>query len=204
MAEKTNKGFWGRIAKLYTPFMSSNRNLYKNICKLIRPCLAPGTRMLELATGPGLLALALGDTGAEITATDYSPQMIAQAQKQACSPNVHFEVADATALPYEDSNFDVVLIANALHIMPAPDKAMAEINRVLRPGGLLVAPTFIHGTGAALRLRVGIMRLLGFKVYHKWDGPQLIEFIAEHGFTIQLSQLLGSNLVPLLYVAATR
>ena len=48
--------------------------------------------------------------------------------KTVCHPsNLHFEVADATTLPYDDNSFDVVLIANALHVMPAPEKALKEI-----------------------------------------------------------------------------
>ncbi|MFQ9418242.1 MAG: class I SAM-dependent methyltransferase [Lachnospiraceae bacterium] len=46
--------------------------------------------------------------------------------------NLIFEVADATDLPYENHSFDVVLIANALHIMPEPEKALKEIERVLK------------------------------------------------------------------------
>lgn len=44
------------------------------------------------------------------------------------------------------ATFDVVVIANALHIMPAPDPAMKEIYRVLKKGGILFAPTFVYGT----------------------------------------------------------
>jgi ubiquinone/menaquinone biosynthesis C-methylase UbiE len=49
-------------------------------------------------------------------------------------------VADATALPYADDSFDAVLIANALHVMPEPEKALREIDRALRLGGILIAP----------------------------------------------------------------
>ena len=52
-------------------------------------------------------------------------------------------MADATALPYADDSFDAVLIANALHVMPEPEKALREIDRVLRPGGILIAPNFM-------------------------------------------------------------
>ena len=51
-------------------------------------------------------------------------------------------MADATALSYADDSFDAVLIANALHVMPEPEKALREIDRALRLGGILIAPVF--------------------------------------------------------------
>ena len=47
-------------------------------------------------------------------------------------------------LPYADKSFDVVIVSNALHIVPQPEKALAEIHRILRDDGVLIAPTFTH------------------------------------------------------------
>ena len=47
-------------------------------------------------------------------------------------------------LPYADKSFDVVIVSNALHIVPQPEKALAEIRRVLKDDGVLIAPTFTH------------------------------------------------------------
>ena len=58
--------------------------------------------------------------------------------------NISFSVQDATKLTYNSEEFDVVVIANALHIMPEPNKALAEIHRVLKPNGILFAPTFVY------------------------------------------------------------
>ena len=54
-----------------------------------------------------------------------------------------------------------MVISNALHIMPYPEKALKEIERVLKPEGILFAPTFIHGEGAGFRFRVRMMELAG-------------------------------------------
>ena len=56
-------------------------------------------------------------------------------------------IQDATKLTYESENFDVVVIANALHIMPNPDLALWEIHRVLKKDGILFAPTFVYEKG---------------------------------------------------------
>ena len=68
--------------------------------------------------------------------------MIRKAKAKAHSARLYFSVQDATKLPYTLETFDAVVISNALHIMPEPEKALAEIRRVLKPGGILIAPTF--------------------------------------------------------------
>ena len=85
---------------------------------------------------------------------------------------------EATSLPYADETFDAVLIANALHIMPRPEKALAEIYRVLKPGGQLFAPTFVHGEVPRTRLRMLAMRCAGLQIYNSWMVPQYLAFFA--------------------------
>ena len=96
--------------------------------------------------------------------------MIVEARKKPRSSRLHFSVQDATALLYAPDSFDAVVISNALHIMPHPELALAEIKRVLKPGGILYAPTFVHGRGAGFRLRAWLLTLAGFKVYFKWTA----------------------------------
>ena len=92
---------------------------------------------------------------------------------------------DATSLPYADETFDAVLIANALHIMPRPEKALAEIYRVLKPGGQLFAPTFVHGEVPRTRLRMLAMRCAGLQIYNSWMVPQYLAFLQAGGFDVQ-------------------
>jgi len=204
MQDNTNKKFWQRVAKLYAPVMNGNKNQYNQISSQIAQKLTPGTDMLELATGPGILSFALAHTGANIIATDFSEKMIEEAKKKPCSSNVRFEIADATSLLYENETFDVVLIANALHIMPEPDKAMNEIYRVLKPNGLLVAPTFIHGGTKGQLIRSRMMELIGFRTFHKWDSRELVEFIENHNFTVCAQKAFRGSMMPLCYIEANK
>ena len=79
---------------------------------------------------------------------------------------LRFCVQDATNLTYEDEKFDVVVIANALHIMPQPEKALKEIHRVLKKDGILFAPTFVYKKGYS-KFLIWLMEKAGFKTYHK-------------------------------------
>lgn len=69
--------------------------------------------------------------------------MILEARKHGEYENLTFEIADATTLLFADGEFDCLVIANALHIIPNPDKAMKEIYRVLKSNDVLFAPTFL-------------------------------------------------------------
>ena len=68
--------------------------------------------------------------------------MIAEAKRDTRSAKLHFSVQDMFCLPYAKESFDVVIVSNALHIVPQPEKAHAEIRRVLKDDGTLIAPTF--------------------------------------------------------------
>lgn len=109
---------------------------------------------------------------------------------------------DATALPYDDESFDAVIISNALHIMPEPEKALCEIKRVLKKDGVLYAPTFIHGNGAAYRLRTRLLELAGFYAYSKWTAAELAEFVRKHGYKVRKNKVLGDTIAPLCYIEA--
>jgi SAM-dependent methyltransferase len=106
--------------------------------------LRPGERMLDVATGPGTLAVPAARLGARVAAVDFSPEMIAQLQSRVQRENVEgieARVADATALPFEDDEFDAVFSMFALNLMANRDAAFREILRVLRMGGRAVVGT---------------------------------------------------------------
>ena len=91
---------------------------------------------------------------------------------------LHFSVQDATSLPYADETFDAVLIANALHIMPRPEKALAEIYRVLKPGGSCLPQPLCMARYPRTRLRMLAMRCAGLQIYNSWMVPQYLAFFA--------------------------
>jgi len=193
MKDTTNKKFWDRMAFLYAPFQErGNRALYQNLCKRIADGLPAQSDVLELACGSGQLSLPLCQQFRKWEATDYSANMVAQAKRRARGLPVTFAVQDATALTYSDASWDAVVAANMLHIMPDPAAALAEIRRVLKPGGTLVAATFVYDEHFDPKKMAPLERL-GFKTYYKWTASEFAQYVHAHGFEIRVNDLLPGN-----------
>ncbi len=194
MKEKDNKGFWDRWAKRYDFMMSGDGRTYAKIVGCMKKVLDKDMAVLELACGTGILSVRLAGSVKLLEATDFSEEMIRQAKAKAHSSRLHFSVQDAASLPYASETFDAVVISNALHIMPEPEKVLAEIKRVLKPGGILIAPTFTAAGSLSGRLRIQIMELSGFKVFHKWTSQGYLDFLKANGFEITCGKIFDGGL----------
>ena len=106
------------------------------------PRLRPGMRLLDAGCGPGTITLGLVAAVApgEVVGLDLSPAMVTQARALAADrrvANARFEVADLQALPFPDASFDAAFESAVLEHVPDPTRAVAELRRVLRPGGVI-------------------------------------------------------------------
>jgi SAM-dependent methyltransferase len=93
---------------------------------------ASGVRLLDIACGSGALAAAAAGRGAEVVGMDFAPAMVAEAARR--HPGVEFRVADAEAIPLADASVDAVTCSFGLLHMERPERVLAEVARVLRPG----------------------------------------------------------------------
>ena len=108
----------------------------------------PGERILDLGCGDGQLTARIAATGAQVKGVDASPEMVASAR----SRGIEAEVGKAEALPHADAPLDAVFSNAALHWVRGQDAMMAEVHRVLKPGGRFVAEMGGHGNIAAIRV----------------------------------------------------
>ncbi len=193
---------WDMFAPLYERAMKSQRHIYDFLYETISRAVA-GKRVLELATGPGMIARHIAQSAQSVIATDFSAKMIETAQKQPAPENLSFEVADATELRFADKAFDVVIIANALHIIPEPEKALAEISRVLTDDGLLIAPNFIERERRTKNMWQRLLSILGVRFAHEWTAGEYLSFLRENGWSIARSESISGR-IDLLYAECTR
>ena len=189
------KTFWDRTAKIYDHFMKKDHKAYKQMYSLIYPVVRH-KQVLELATGTGLIAKHIVRSADHIEATDASQEMIEQAKQGVKSTKLYFSVQDMFHLPYADQSFDVVIVSNALHIVPEPERALAEIRRVLKEDGILIAPTFTHaGNGFHGNVKALFMKLTGFPLHSKWTSE---EYLRQNGWAVRKSVVLKASF-PLTY-----
>jgi len=205
MKEESNKQFWSRFDSVYEKFTTHGtgaEKAYDDMTTAIIAVLNRDMDVLELAAGPGVLSNKIGASCRNLEATDFSEKMIKEAAKKQLPDNVNLSVADATTLTYESGRFDAVVIANALHIMPNPEKALSEIKRVLTKDGLLIAPTFTR-ENVKSRLLEKLMETVGFKTYSKWTHESFKTYLNEHGFEICSSKVITGHNFPISFVVAT-
>lgn len=200
---KRHENFWDRNARFYEYFMRKDRKAYEKMYELIRP-IVKDKAVLELATGTGMIAKNIVHTAKHIEATDASAQMIAEAKRNSCPIKLNFSVLDMFDLPYTSQTFDVVIIANALHIVQQPKKALAEIRRVLKDDGVLIAPTFTHeGNTICGEAKLFCMRVAGFPLHAKWSSGAYLSFLRQNGWVVRKSIVLKATF-PLTYVECVK
>lgn len=101
--------------------------------------IGPGDRVLDIAAGSGNVAIPAARVGAEVIASDLTPELLQQGRQHAADAGVEvvWEVGDAEALPYDDHTFDAVLSCVGVMFAPHHQAAADELIRVCRPGGTI-------------------------------------------------------------------
>lgn len=176
----------------YLRFME--RSGRRSAIEYIAPYLRPGLRVLDLGCGPGFISLWLAEAVApgELYGIDMEPSQIEMARQFALEngyDNVSFHVADVADLPFEDGYFDVACFQDVLAYVPDTDAALAEVMRVLKPGGVVGCREIITDS-CFVQPELGVMKR-GFEVFadllaaddgHPQMGKNLKMRLHESGF----------------------
>lgn len=139
MANEKPKDVW-TAGERYEPYVGRwSRLVAKELLR--RLVLPPGREWLDVGCGTGALTATILEEAAPraIKAIDALSGYIEYARAQVADPRVSFEVADAQSLPIESASRDAVVSGLVLNFLPQPQRAVAEMTRVLRPGGVCAA-----------------------------------------------------------------
>ena len=134
-------GMEGPIASWYAKITLKDINRHKLMAKQLVEKIPANGRVLEIAPGPGYFCIELAKLGAyQITGLDISKSFVEIARKNAAESNlkIDFRNGNASAMPFDDGSFDFTFCQAAFKNFTEPVKAIAEMYRVLRPGGTAV------------------------------------------------------------------
>ncbi len=125
--------------------------------------IGPGVRVLDLACGTGDITYALDDAGARSVGLDVTSRMVEIARaKRPSATKPGFLVGDMMALPFGDATFDVVTTGYGIRNVPVIAEAVAEMARVLRPGGVLLSLDFDRPSNPLIRAAyLGYLTVVG-------------------------------------------
>lgn len=145
-----------RVADLY----DATRGFPEGVAERVAEAIADEvgataeTELLEVGVGTGRIALPLLKRGLRVAGVDVSAKMLDElrAKLREPSPRLRLELGDATALPFPDGGFDAALTVHVLHLIPAWRAALAELRRVLQPGGVYLHCYEEYEPDAALRV----------------------------------------------------
>jgi demethylmenaquinone methyltransferase/2-methoxy-6-polyprenyl-1,4-benzoquinol methylase len=157
--------------------------------------LPPGGHVLDVATGTGLVAAELLRQGYAVTGVDQSPEMMAVARRR-FGDGVELVNASAESLPLESASFDHLTVTYLLRYVADPGATLAELARVVRPGGVVASLEFGVPTGPARPLWEfyvrAVLPLAGRLLRHGWPevgeflGGSIRDFWARHPLDRQL------------------
>lgn len=171
---------------------------------IARTATAVEGRVLELAAGTGLFTVAIAERAAQVVATDYAEAMVeALRARVAGLSNVQVQRADVFALPFPPASFDAVVAANVLHLVPDLERALSAMRAVLRPGGILVVPTYAHDQTLVARAISHVATALGFPAHRRFDRDGLVAAVRRAGFHVRDVEVI-TGLFPIVWLEARR
>ena len=176
--------FWDKISPLYDLFEKVyNGKVYSGTGAKVAEFIEPNDTVLECACGTGAISVSIAPKCRRLIATDFAAGMLRQAAKKCRKfENVVFRRADIMALKCKDNRFDKAVAGNVIHLLPNPEQALHELERVVKPGGRIIIPTYINmskGTGTAA---VKFITLLGADFKRQFDLESYKQFFADMGY----------------------
>ncbi|MBE5845630.1 MAG: class I SAM-dependent methyltransferase [Butyrivibrio sp.] len=177
--------FWDKISPLYDLFENVyNYKVYSGTGKRVAEFIDENDEVLECACGTGAISQYIAEKCKSLVATDFSEGMLKQAARK-CSlyRNISFKKADITNIKCKDGRFDKVVAGNVIHLLPDPGKALAELERVVKPGGKIIIPTYINKSKNSAGIAVKFVEILGAEFKQQFDFNSYKAFFEDMGYS---------------------
>ena len=154
-------GRWDNHVSVYEEVFEPFSTVFADVA-IDRLAVGPGMHVLDVGAGSGGAALALARHGCKVTAIDASERMVTRIEARAAGREIVAEVMDGQALTYPDGRFDAVLSVFGVILFPDAVRGLAEMRRVVRPGGRVAIVTWTepqhYELSAALRAAIETVR----------------------------------------------
>ncbi len=177
--------FWDRISPIYDIFENVyNGRVYSGTGKKVAELIDPSDKVLECACGTGAISIYIAQKCRKLIATDFAPGMLRRAAAKCRKyPNAIFRKADITKIRCKDARFDKVVAGNVIHLLPEPEKALHELERVVKPGGKIIIPTYINMSKGSGKAAVKFITLIGAEFKRQFDLDSYRKFFVDKGYT---------------------
>lgn len=176
--------FWDNVSGLYDLFETIyNGKVYRGLGRKVAEEIASDDVVLECACGTGAISRIIAPKCRKLIATDFSVGMLRQAARncRACD-NVRVRRADMTHLKCRDNRFDKVVAGNVIHLLEDPCAALKELERVCKPGGKIIVPTYINASAGVNRMAVRLLEMAGANFKRQYDLQSYRQFFADAGY----------------------
>ncbi|MGI6206261.1 MAG: class I SAM-dependent methyltransferase [Anaerovoracaceae bacterium] len=199
---KGSKDIWDGTASMNSLRYAANHRTFRTLTNMIRDELDPSMRVLNIACGSGDIARSTADVCGPVVACDFSENMISRAQKKGTPDNLMWDVQEPENLTYPANSFDAVIIANALNMFDMPELVLEQAARVLKPGGILIAPNYVRNGGFLEDTAHLFKTFMGHPDSIEWTFDEYKNFIVLNGWTILREDIIPGNNVEAFIVAS--
>lgn len=203
-SEARERRFWDQKAKHYDRSMKLLGRPLPRVLELVADAVAGADEVLEVGAGTGLVTEAIAPRVRKLVATDYAENMVARLRDRVAAvglTNVECAQADLYALEYPPAAFDAVVASNILHLVPDLPSALTALQRVLRPGGKLIAPTFCHDETRRAWFVSRLLSAVGQPMHRRFSAASLRAALEASGLRITGSETVPGP-IPIVFVGA--
>ena len=176
--------FWNKISPVYDLFENVyNGKVYKGTGQKVAEYLDKEDLVLECACGTGAITKSIAPCCKNLIATDFAEGMLKRAKKKCRRfENVSVQFADITDLAFDNGLFDKAVAGNVVHLLPEPKKALEELERVVKPGGKIIIPTYINMSKKSSGIAVKFVEALGAEFKRQFELDTYKKFFEDMGY----------------------